>query len=54
MYVVLRALPSIGFDYWGALVGGAANQNKSLLPVSVSLPLNHIPYKKVGKFGNEK
>ena len=42
MYVK-RALPSTGFDYWAALVGGAVNQNKGLLPVLMSLPLNHIP-----------
>ena len=42
MYVK-RALPSNVFDYCAALVGGAANQNKRILPVLMSLLLNHIP-----------
>ena len=43
MYVK-RALPSTSFDYWAVHVGGAANQNKHLLPVSKSLPFNHLPW----------
>jgi hypothetical protein len=40
---VKRAFPSTGFDYWAVQVGGAVNQNKHLLPVSMSLPFNHLP-----------
>ena len=46
IYVVFCSLPSTGFDYWAALVGWTANQNKCLLPVSMSLPLNHLPLSK--------
>ena len=40
--VYKRAFPSIGFDYWAAYAGGAADQNKRLLPEPMSLPINDL------------